>query len=93
MSFHAGHPASLTLTSPATGSKRLLVRLFPDQYENVRSALDIARAHVETDEDALYYICASFLLSETFDCNCLKGAGLMSPGQSQIATACTVLDS
>ncbi len=61
MSFHAGHPTSLTLSSPAAGAKRLLVRLFQDQFECVRLALDTARQDEQTDADALLTICARFL--------------------------------
>ncbi len=63
MSFHAGHPASLSLSSPAVGSKRLLVRLFQDQFENVRSALDLARDTAATDADALVLMCAAFVVT------------------------------
>lgn len=63
MSFHAGHPTSLMLGSPAAGSKRLLARLFPDQFENVRSALDIARDTTATDADALVLMCAAFVVT------------------------------
>ena len=62
-SYHAGHPASLTLSSPAAGAKRLLVRLFQDQHENVRSALDLARDTAATDADALALICAVFVVT------------------------------
>ena len=63
--YLSGNPAVAPLGIPATGSKRLLVRLWPDQYECVRTALDVAREHASTDADALYFICASFLTIET----------------------------
>lgn len=65
ISYLAGHPAVATLGSPADGRKRLLVRLWPDQYECVRTALDVARAYTITDADALLAICAGFLAIES----------------------------
>lgn len=62
-SYHAGHPTSLTLGSPAVGGRRFLVRLFPDQYENVRSALDLARDTTATDANALVLMCAAFVVT------------------------------
>jgi hypothetical protein len=64
LSFLAGHPTLPALGSPASGSKRLLVRLWPDQFECVRSALDIARLSAACDADALNLICAAFLKTE-----------------------------
>ena len=61
MSYLAGGPASHPLGIPAAGSKRLLVRLFPDQYECVRCALDIIRQWVATDADSLVIMCIAFL--------------------------------
>jgi hypothetical protein len=61
MSYLAGGPASHPLGIPAAGSKRLLVRLFPDQYECVRCALDILRRWAATDAEALVTMCLAFL--------------------------------
>jgi len=58
----SGSPASQGLGIPAAGSKRLLVRLFADQYQCVRSALDVARDTAATDADALLTICARFIV-------------------------------
>ena len=67
MNFHAGGPAVAPLGIPATGSKRLLVRLYPDQYENVRSALDYAHEWVDTDAEGLLLICSSFVAEHLDD--------------------------
>lgn len=65
MSFHAGNPAFAPLGIPARGSNRFLVKLWPDQYENVRAALDFAGEYLESDEDALVVIATTFMLAES----------------------------
>ena len=62
MEFQSGHPDSAALVSPSEGvGVRRLFKLFPDQYENVRAALNLARAvGCTTDAQALIYICQHF---------------------------------
>ena len=48
----------------AVGKQRLSIRLYPDQYKIVRMALDAARWHVKTDEDALLLLSNWFTESE-----------------------------
>lgn len=48
-------------TGSAKGELRFLLRLYPDQYEIVREALDMAGAVTSCDEDALVTICRNFL--------------------------------
>ena len=74
MSYHAGTQAVAPHGIPAAGGKRLLVRLFPDQFENVRSALDIARESVDSDADALLQLCIAFLAVGAADCNQLQSS-------------------
>lgn len=61
MSFLAGPRPSLALGHPAEGRERFLVRLYPDQYETVRLALDRARCDTSTDSQALVLIADEFL--------------------------------
>lgn len=49
----------------ATGKNRFLVNLYPDQYDIVRAALNLARQHVATDADALVLICLWLVESES----------------------------
>ena len=58
----AGSPACAPLGIPAPGSKRLLIRLFPDQFECVRDALNIV-PDCPSDADALVYICQQFIVA------------------------------
>ena len=62
--YLSGNPAVAPLGIPAAGSKRLLIRLFADQYQNVLLALDVARDTAATDADALIRICAKFVAIE-----------------------------
>lgn len=59
--FQATYELKFTLNGSSKGNQRFLVRLYPDQYECVRSALNLARHHAESDEDALTLICAHSL--------------------------------
>ena len=43
------------------GAERFLINLYPDQYESVRTALDLARDDTKSDADALVFICCTFL--------------------------------
>ena len=65
LSYLAGSPSSLKLDYPAQGPERFLVRLFKEQYEVVRTALDEAKKHVASDEDALLLMCKCFVAEET----------------------------
>lgn len=44
------------------GDNRLIVRLFPDQYELVREALNTANETFHSDTDSLVNICQGFLV-------------------------------
>lgn len=59
MNSLAGSPAVAPLGIPANGRNRWLVKLFPDQYQCVRDALDYS-GEFATDADALVYICRQF---------------------------------
>lgn len=61
LSYIAGSPSPLSLDHPAQGSRRFLVKLYPDQYEVVREALNSARQFVNSDAEALNLIGLSFL--------------------------------
>ena len=66
LSYVAWYPFRIEkLVSPATGKERFIVRLYPEQYQVVRMALDLARQHVTCDADALALICSCFIASET----------------------------
>ena len=56
----AGSPAAPEGGFPATGRRRWSVRLYKDQYEQVRTALDHA-GEFPSDADALVYICRQFI--------------------------------
>ncbi len=60
MNSLAGAPAVAHDGIPAAGSNRWLVKLFPDQYECVRDALDIV-GEFPSDADALVYICRQLI--------------------------------
>lgn len=62
MNSLSGSPAVAPHGIPAVGRKRLLVRLFPDQYQCLRDALDHA-GEFSTDADALLHICRQFLVA------------------------------
>lgn len=47
-----------------SGSKRLLVTLYPDEYEIVKAALSKARTYVKSDAKGLLLISMSFIVSE-----------------------------
>jgi len=64
MNYMAGAPAVPSPGIPASGTNRMLIRLFPDQYECVRSALDLAGCGLESDEAALLKIATVFLYQE-----------------------------
>ena len=54
-------PCTEPHNSNAKGSHRLLVKLYAEQYDLVREALDSAKDKNSTDEDALTYMCQIFL--------------------------------
>ena len=73
MNYISCDPFTTTeLECSANGSKRFIVRLYADQYELVRVALDIARQNVDTDADALVLMCIWFMETESIVCS--KGA-------------------
>jgi|GEM_PF-4641029 len=65
LSYLAGDPSTLALDHPAQGQKRFLVRLYPDEYEIVREALNLAKQFVKSDAEALILICLWFIAVET----------------------------
>lgn len=64
LSYLSGAPSSLTLDFPAQGPERFLVKLYREQYEVVRTALDEAKEQVRSDEDALLLMCKCFIAAE-----------------------------
>lgn len=64
MSYLAGTPAVAALGIPAQGRQRLLISLWPDQFETVRLALDVIRQFVQDDHTALVAMCAAFVETE-----------------------------
>ena len=69
LNYLAGPPSSLTLDTPAHGKKRLLVKLYPDQYEVVRQALDEVGEVVDTDEKGLLLMCRWFVITQSSGSN------------------------
>jgi hypothetical protein len=65
MSYQAAYPATFTLNYPTDGSSRLLVKLFPDEYESIRDALDLASEFSKSDEESLAMMCELFISFET----------------------------
>jgi len=69
MAYQPGVPGSVDLATPVReGVERRLFKLYKDQYELVRSGLDLAR-HVgcPNDQVALTHICLMFLLHHSED--------------------------
>lgn len=64
MNYLSGCPEDPQLPCPANGRNRFLVRLFPDQFETIRLALDEGLKHSSTDSEALLLIAKYFLESE-----------------------------
>lgn len=61
----SAYPFKTRLKYSAVGSQRFLVKLHPDQYEVVLSALNLALSHSETYADALTLVCVWFIKTET----------------------------
>ncbi len=62
MNSLAGSPAVAGDGNPVVGRARWLAKLFPDQYQVVRDALDHA-GEFSSDADALVYICRQFIVA------------------------------
>lgn len=61
MNFLASKPMKISLDNPAEGTMRFLVKLFPEEYEIIRSALDEASEFTKSDAEALVMICNLFI--------------------------------
>ncbi len=65
MNFLSGFPQKYyKLKYPIQGNIRFLVRVYPDQYESIRLALDVAREPYKSDAEALVSMCLYFILVE-----------------------------
>jgi len=65
MNFLSGFPHKYyKLNYLVHGNTRFLVRVYPDQYESIRLALDIARESYKSDAEALVFMCLYFIIIE-----------------------------
>ena len=63
LDFMSGSKYKIDVPCASQGPERLLVRLFPDQYQLVRMALDLGREIADTDADSLVLMAETFLLN------------------------------
>lgn len=61
LDFISGNSLSSISKGKAIGNTRFLVKLYPDQYETLMIAFEMAKECVDTDEEALVAICGSFI--------------------------------
>jgi hypothetical protein len=61
MNYLSAKPTKLALDNPAEGTLRFLVKLFPEEYEMVRCALDEASDFAKSDAESLVMICNLFI--------------------------------
>ncbi len=54
-------PCTWALNGDAQGSYRLLVNVFPDEYEVIEHTLDIVREKFDSDANSLAFMCLLFL--------------------------------
>ena len=64
LDFISGNNLPSIIKGKVIGNKRFLVRLYPDQYETLMIAFEIAKEHVTSDEEALVVVCKSFLKTD-----------------------------
>lgn len=70
MYFMAGFSSAMVPTHPTNGENRLLIKLYPDEYNVVNKALSMAGEYVSSDTDALVLICDWFITHESNEKPC-----------------------